>query len=181
MHDINYQAELNNENRIANGSIKVLDFEKLIGVKAQGDIEILDFEELIGLAAEGTMTVTSYTALVGKKVTVGGVELEEGALSDFEAATSNNATAASLAAAIDGADNGVSAAADGAVITIEADDVGVAGNQIYMSTDAESGLLMPETHLLGGKEEGTVTVGDDVLIQVTDFDAEVENEPTAEN
>ena len=69
------------------------------------------------LATPCTLTVVDYTGLAGDTVTVGSTTKTEGA--DWTAATSNGATATSLAAALD-AITGVTATAVGSVVTITA-------------------------------------------------------------
>lgn len=65
--------------------------------------------------APGTITIVAFAGLAGDTVTIGTTALVEGV--NFTAATSNNATATSLATAISGV-SGFSASAVGAVITI---------------------------------------------------------------
>lgn len=180
MQDINTELDLDNNDRIATGSIQVVDYEKFIGVKATGSIEVLDYEELLGVKATGIITITAFADLADKTFTVGAETLTEGV--DFDAEVSNNQTATNLAAALDTALNGVAdVAADGAVITITATDEGRDGNEIGVSTNAATGVTIPEAHLLGGKDHATITVGEDVLVQGTDFTAETSNAVTATN
>lgn len=178
MRDINWSLALDNDDRIAVGTIQVVDYTKLIGVKATGSIEVLDYEELIGAAAASTITITAYASLSGKTFTIGTDVLTEGV--DFTAGTSNNATATSLAAAIDALAD-VSAAAVGAVVTVTAAAVGRDGNAITLATNATAGYTMPEAHLIGGLDHATITVGADTLVQGTDFTAETSNDVTATN
>lgn len=178
MRDFNSQLSLDNNDRMAAGSVKVDDYTLLVGVKAAVDITVDDYTEFLGVKATGTITITDYTALLLKTVTVNGGAKVAG--TDWTAGTSNNATATSLASALD-AISGVTATAVGAVVTVVADLEGLAGNLIAISTDATSGITIPEAHLLGGKEQGTVTVGADVLVQGTDFSAATSNAVTAEN
>lgn len=107
--------------------------------------------------AEGTVTITSYANLVdagNDEITVGGVTFvaQSGAATlgqaTFQAATSNNATATSLAAQINAhadLDGIVTATALGAVVTVSAVDRG--GNDIALSYS----------------DEGTATVGATVV------------------
>lgn len=179
MKDFNYQASLDNDDRIAAGSIKITDFEKLVGAKAAGSIEVLDYEELIGLKASGTITITAYASLSGKTFTIGGEVLTEGV--DFTAGVSNDATATSLAAAIHALTD-VTASAVGPLITIEAAVAGRDGNSIGLVSNAAAGYTFSENNrLMGGIDHATITVGEDELVQGTDFTAETSNAATATN
>jgi hypothetical protein len=74
-------------------------------------------------AAEGIATVVDYTALSGATVTINGTGITNTTLTegvDWTAATSNTATATSLASAIDGV-TGVSSTSSVAVVTVLAD------------------------------------------------------------
>lgn len=98
--------------------------------------------------AEGTITVLDYTLLAGKTITVNAVTITEGV--EWTAATSNNATATSIASAVD-AIAAVNAAASGAVVTIKADAVGTAGNSRNLLTNASaSALTLSGATLTGG-------------------------------
>lgn len=68
---------------------------------------------------------------------------------DFTAATSNDATATSLASAIDGI-SGVNAAAVAAVVTIKNDAVGTAGNAKTLTTSNTSAATVSGATLTGG-------------------------------
>lgn len=69
------------------------------GVQATGTITVNDYSGLAGNPATGSFTVTDYNQLVGASLALFGfATLVEGA--DFSAATSNNATALSIANAI---------------------------------------------------------------------------------
>jgi len=94
-----------------------------------------------GVSATATITVTNYLNLVTKTVTVGSTVLTEGAAADFLAAISNDATATSLAAAIDGL-TGISASANAAVVTITIDATGTAGNLTALSTNSTSAVTL---------------------------------------
>jgi len=178
MRDINWSLALDNDDRIAVGTIQVIDYTKLVGVKATGSIEVLDYAALVGVAAASTITITAFASLNDKSFTIGAEVLTEGV--DFNAETNNNTTATNLAAAIDALAD-VSAVAVGAVVTITAVAAGRAGNAITLSTDATAGYTMPESHLLGGLDHATITVGASVLVQGTDFTAETNNNTTATN
>lgn len=118
-------------------------------------------------AASGVITVTSYANLVSGTddvVTIEGVAFtaQAGAatLGDatFQAATSNNATAASLAAQINAhATIGdlVTAVADGAVVTLTANETGLSGNDIDVSyTDNDTNVGITLSGLSAGKLSG---------------------------
>lgn len=126
-----------------------------------------DFNDAAVLAtkATGNITITSYANLVSgtaDSVTVAGVVFtaQAGAVTlgeaKFQAATSNNATAASLAAQINGhavASLSVVALAASAVVGLTAVDSGSAGNLIalaYTDNDTNVGATKSSTHLTLG-------------------------------
>ena len=102
--------------------------------------------------AQGTATVVDYAELSGKKLTVGGVELTEGV--DWTAATSNDATATSLASAVDALPN-VTASATTNEVNIVAATGGTAGNSITLVSDGGSDLTVSGATLTGGLDDGT--------------------------
>lgn len=107
-----------------------------------------------GTRASGTVTISDYSAVdSGDTVTVNGVVLTAGG-TDWTAATSNQATALSLATAINNLVPGVKASATSGVVTISALDMGVAGNSITLATSMTvtvEGTVSGST-LSGGKE-----------------------------
>jgi hypothetical protein len=117
--------------------------------------------------ATGTITVTSYANLVSgtdDAVTIGGVAFtaQTGAatLGDatFQAATSNNATAASLAAQINAhavVGDLVTATVLSAVVTLTAKGTGLSGNDVTLTyTDNDSNVGITVAGLSGGKLSG---------------------------
>lgn len=104
--------------------------------------------------ASGTITIVDYTLLSGKTFTVGVDTLTEG--SDFNAATSNDATATALATAID-AIASVGASANGAVVTVTADAPGTAGNSKALSTNADAEAATVSGATLTGGVAATYT------------------------
>lgn len=117
--------------------------------------------------ADGTITVTSYANLVSDtddSVTIEGVTLtaQAGAVTPggntFQAATSNDATAASLAAQINAhadLEDLVIATVVGAVVTVTAIDSGWSGNDIDVSyTDNDTNVGITLAGLSGGKLSG---------------------------
>jgi len=113
------------------------------------------------IAATGTATIVDYSALSGATVTVGSTVLTEGV--EWTAATSNEATATSLAAAIHALAN-VNAAAVGAVVTVTAATAGIAGNSIGLATNGGSDLT------LGGLSGGNLSGGADAVHPYLVFD-----------
>jgi hypothetical protein len=127
----------------------------------------------VAVQATGTITITSYANLVSGTddvITVGatGFTAQEGAATlgqaTFQAATSNDATAASLAAQINAhatAGALVKATVEGAVITLTAIAAGVAGNSIdltYTDNDTNVGATVSGTDL----EDGAAGVEADI-------------------
>lgn len=124
-----------------------------------------DDADVVATAASGVVTITSYANLVSDTddtIEVGGVVFtaQAGAatLGDetFQAATSNSATATSLAAQINAhedLDGVVTAVAVGAVVTVTAVQTGSQGNAIdlvYDDNDANIGLTVSGATLTGG-------------------------------
>ncbi len=120
-----------------------------------------------GVHAEGNVTITSYTALVSgtdDTVTVAGQAFvaQSGAAVEgagtFQAATSNEATAASLALQINShaaINTDVRARAVGAVVEITAFQGGVGGNAItltYTEADGNAGATVSGAVLSGGED-----------------------------
>lgn len=178
MKDVKSTIAADNTDRFATGSVQVTGYEGLIGVEAEGTISVLDYEQLIGVAAEADIVVTDWEALADVSITVGEDTIVEGI--DFTAETSNNATATNIAAAIDALDD-VASTASTATVTVTAAVKGRDGNLIGLSTDAAAGLTIVEAHLLGGKDSAVVTVGEEELVEGTDFTAETNNNTTATN
>jgi hypothetical protein len=178
MKDFNILTEALDQR--ANGTIEVLDFSLINGIASQGEYEILDYALLIGAKASQTIEVLDYSLIqAGDRLYVNGVPLVEG--TDFDAETDDETTAANLAAAIALQPN-VTAAAVGAVITVEAEATGEAGNAYTLSWNANpSAVSIGGATLEGGIDEGSVTVDATELVQGTDFDAETDNATTAAN
>ena len=126
-----------------------------------------DSEDIAQAQADGTVTVTSYANLVSgtaDAVTIEGIVFtaQAGAATPgagtFQAATSNDATAASLAAQINAhasLEDLVIATAVGAVVTVKAVAAGYAGNDIDVSyTDNDAAVGITLAGLSGGKLAG---------------------------
>jgi hypothetical protein len=124
-----------------------------------------DKDDVEPTAASGTVTITNYANLVSgddDTVTVGATVFtaQESAVTlgqaTFRAATSNNDTAASLAAQINGhavAGALVTAVADGAIVTITSKTTGSSSNSIaleYDDNDTNVGATVSGATLEGG-------------------------------
>ncbi len=124
-----------------------------------------DKDDMIDAQADGNVTITSYANLVSGTddvVTVAGIAFtaQTGAVTEgaatFQGATSNDATATSLAAQINAHATTsalVTAEADGAVVTITANSAGFPGNDIalvYTDNDANVGATVSGALLTGG-------------------------------
>lgn len=114
-------------------------------------------------AKQGVSTVVDYTALEGATVTVEGTNITDTILTegvDWTAATSNEATATSLASAIDGI-AGVSASAAATVITGTADN---SVTQADITTFTSDDLVnLPTTGQ--GVDASVTTNGDEILFK----------------
>lgn len=140
-------------------------------------------------AADGTVTITSYANLVSgtdDSITIEGVVFtaQAGAATlgttTFQAATSNDATAASLAAQINAHTATsvlVTAAAVGAVVTITANLLDYTGNTIALSyTDNDTNVGATLAGLSGGNLSGAsgIALGQfDGVVGVSTQDADV--------
>lgn len=112
------------------------------------DIQLLS----TAIAATGEYTISAFGSLSGAVATVDGVTFTEGV--EWTAAVSNDATAVSLASAIDGGAN-VGAAAVTNVVTVTASVAGAAGNAI--TTVTSDGVNMA----VSGATLGSVVLGVD--------------------
>lgn len=126
-----------------------------------------DKDDVTSAVADGTVTITDYAALVSgtdDALAVAGVSFvaQDGAATlgqaTFQAATSNEATAISLAAQINAhatASALVTASVDGAIVTIVANDAGFPGNDIAVAyTDNDTNVGLTLGGLSGGKLAG---------------------------
>ncbi len=112
-----------------------------------------------GTASTGTYTVVDFTLLAGDTVTVDGNVLTEGV--EWTAATSNDATATSLASAIDVLGT-VNAAAVTNVVTVTAAATGTAGDSIATLTSDGTNLTVSGATLSGGVDRAdslSISVG----------------------
>jgi hypothetical protein len=148
---------------------------------ASGTVTVVDYTQLQGVAASGTITVLEYADpdMSGATFTVNGVTKTEGV--DFNAVTDNDTTATNLAAALD-AISGVGASAVNNVVTVVADATGTAGNSIGMSTDLTGDeVSLSGATLASGANGATCTVDGTALVESVDWDAETNNDTTADN
>ena len=146
---------------------------------ATGVVTIVDYTKLILAAAKGTVTVVDYTALAGKVLTVNGIALTEGV--EWTAATSNVATATSLAGAITTATATTlsTGSAIGAVVTVTANTSGAVGNNITLVTNDAVHLTVSGATLSGGQNTAIVTVNGIALTQGVQWTAATSNSVTA--
>lgn len=110
--------------------------------------------------------------------TVNGTVLTEG--TDWNAATDNDTTAASLELAIE-AVTGVDSSATAAAITVEAATAGVAGDAITLATSDAVNLTKSGATLSGGRDATVVTVAGHALTAGVDYTAATGNNETAES
>lgn len=123
--------------------------------------EAVTIEYIAGAVGTGTITIVDYTKLGGVTITVGAEEVVEGAAEDWVAETSNTVTATNLAAKLNTDLSGTATVtSDGAVVTITADAVGVAGNLALTSTD-EVNLTLSGATMTGGID--AVTAGNETV------------------
>lgn len=148
------------------------------GAKATGAITIVDYTKAGAVKASGTITIVDYTALAGKTVTVNGTVLTEGV--DWTAAVDNSTTAASLELAVEAVTN-INSTAASAVITVEAAATGTAGNAYTLATNANPNITLSGATLSGGRAATTVTVAGHALVADVDWNAQTNNNTTADN
>ncbi len=101
--------------------------------------------------ATGTVTIVDYTQLSGDTVTINGIVLTEGI--QWTAATSNNATATSLASAITTATGTTltTGSATTNIVTIIANSAGTGGNTIALVVSDGTNSPASGSSLTGGK------------------------------
>jgi hypothetical protein len=132
-------------------------------------------------AKSAISTVVDYTLLSGDTIDIAGTGITTSTLTegvDWTAATSNNATATSLASAIDGV-SGVSASASGAVVTVVADtgaDITTyttsdATNlpSSARSTDASATINNDQAQFVNGSVSSPVTVSVSSYVALSGF------------
>lgn len=157
------------------------------------DITVEYIEHTPAIAASGLVTITAFAALVSgtdDTIEVAGVTFtaQSGPASPgdptFQAATSDEATATSLATQINAhatAGPLVTAAADGDEVTITADAPGTGGNALtllYTDNDTNIGATVSGSGTLAG---GAAAIGDagNEIVQVTGTDIQVTMESGA--
>jgi len=192
---------LNFQLRIANGAIQTIPFttettaaqvaatlnSSMTGAVASttpsthatGIVTVVDYTKLSLASAKGTATVVDYTMLAGAVLTIHGHALTEGV--EWTAATSNSATATSLASAITTATATTlsTGSALGAVVTITANTAGAVGNTITLTTSDAVHLPVSGATLTGGQNNAILTVNGISLTQGTQWTAATNNNATA--
>lgn len=129
------------------------------GAYATGTITVNDYSELAGAPSTGSFTVTDYTQLVGSSLDLFGmITLLEGL--DFNAATSNNATALSIANAINTAVGEDVTDVSGATVTLIVPGnmdgssatwtVPLGGGVTPSVVTVTGGIAVTDLHLAGG-------------------------------
>lgn len=129
------------------------------GAYASGTVTVNDYSELAGAPASGSFTVTDYTHLVGSSFDLFGMAtFTEGA--EFNATTSNNATAEAIASAVDAAAGEDVTAVVGATITFTVPGdmngsslvwtVPMGGGVSPSTMTVTGGIARTDFHLAGG-------------------------------
>lgn len=133
------------------------------GARATGTVEIINNTFNPAVAATATITIVSNTFDAGDKVTIRGVDFEQGV--DFVVGGDANATASNLATAINNSlnsliDTEVSAVAVLNVVTLTASPVGAVGNT-YTLAETDPGtdnFTISGATFTGGFDGDSVTV-----------------------
>lgn len=130
-------------------------------------------------AASG-IALSGATLAGGKAVLTVTVDLDTFvAGTDFDAETDNDTTAANLAAAID--TTGVTATAEGAVVTITLDTNGLQSSHIALATSNTNAATISGDELAGGSDLLTLQVNGVDFVAGVDFDVGASKEDTAQN
>lgn len=143
---------------VVSGTSAALSVQISNGVSTATQIKAaIDATSNIAAKASGTVTIVDYSALAGVVVTVAGHALTEGV--DWTAATDNNTTADSLAAAIDALAEVSAANPAAAAITVLAASVGTAGNAITIAkTGGGANITLSGATLANGRDGLVVTI-----------------------
>lgn len=158
MNDLNYLS--NGLTQYAEGSITY-------GVPVGADYAdgTITYGAPVGSANAGLyIDVVDYTQLVGKTVTIDGTALVEGV--DWTAATDNNTTGTSLAAAIDALGNWIASGPGHVVISYATK--GTVGNGKSVTTDAVGGIDINGAGVAGSTSSGGVD-GDTIAVDGNTF------------
>jgi hypothetical protein len=141
-----------------------------------GGAGVLDSSVQAGAHATATITITNFPNLIaGDKITLRGtsspnldvdfiVTAPTGSGLEWEASTSNEFTAASLARVID-ADGRFSASADEAVVTIKQSIYGATGNTIVDTSIASTAETLDKTDFNGGGDGSVSLFKDGVRLE----------------
>lgn len=186
---VDFDAEVSNE-KTARNILAALAAENAVTASVNtGSAAIVIEAAAIGTAgnsialatnATGGITLSGSTLAGGKAVltvSVGADDLVAG--TDFDAEVDNDTTATNLAAAID-ALTGVTATADGAVVTI-VDDVAGVVTSITLATSNTSAATVSGAELAGGSDLLTLTVNAVDFVAGVDFEVGATKEETAQN
>jgi hypothetical protein len=166
--------------RSAAASRQTADAWGAAGVAATAQITVNDYSNLAGHLASGSFTVTNYTLLAAASLDLFGMITLVGGV-DFTAATSNEATAASIASAIDTAVGEPVTSVVGATVTIS-----VPGDMNGQSAiwTAPGGVSPTTVTVTGGYAVTRLTLGSGFTPFGTDpgyIDPGVSNDDCADN
>lgn len=165
-------AETAVEASVNTGSAVVVILAASIGTA--GNSIALETNAASGIALSGA------TLAGGKAVLTVTVDLDTFvAGTDFDAETDNDTTAANLAAAID--TTGVTATAEGAVVTITLDTNGAQGTHLALATSNTSAATVSGEELAGGSDLLTLEVNGVSFVAGVDFEVGADLEETAQN
>lgn len=171
----NLEAEVDDDTGLATGVT-----DNAISIAAASAGSAGNAIDLIYDGDPGGATISGSTLEGGQdhaEITIGDDTIVQG--TDFTAATNEATTAESIKDAIDGL-TGLSATRDGDEVNVVNDAFGAVGKSLVY-VGAEGGIALSDSLLTGGQAAGTVTVGATVLVEGSDFDAESDNDTTAEN
>ena len=146
------------------------------GAKSSDNVTVSSYDGLIGRKSSATITIMSgqNEALAGTILTVNGFPYVTG--THWTVGYTSTATAAALAAALD-AHWQYSATASSNVVTLEAADIGTAGNSFTLTTSDAAKLA--KTAWSAGQENGYINIGGTTLTHGTDFTAVTSSHTTA--
>jgi hypothetical protein len=141
-----------------------------------------DFVVVTGSGASA-VTVHAVESLAGGQnnaiLTVAGHALVQG--TDWTAGTSGEATASSIASAINLLSEVTASTSGSDTVTVLAAVAGSAGNSIGFTTTDAVNLPVSSTSLIGGNDGAVVTIAGHALVESTDWDSVSSNTTAADN
>lgn len=139
------------------------------GTPSTGSFSIVSNSALSAATATGSLAVLSTSGLTGVIVNIGPYQLVAGR--DFIVGASTNATAASLAAAINATNAPVTAVnlSGDNTVSLSADNIGAVGNSVSLATSNSLKVSVSGAALSGGVDNAVVSINAVSLVQGRDW------------